>query len=112
MAGFLTPPRHNDFTMPKNIPPDGILIIVGKEGILIGESIQVLKRRSTPEVTHAGVYTDSAGAPFAYLQLYYPAYSTRHGTHPPRYAMLRLPEHLPRYGYDRLGGHFDRSRRH
>jgi len=85
------PPRYNDFTMPKNIPPDGIQIIVGKEGILIGESIQVLKRRSTPEVTHAGVYTDAAGAPFAYMQLYYPAYSTRHGTHPPRYAMLRFP---------------------
>jgi predicted RNA-binding Zn-ribbon protein involved in translation (DUF1610 family) len=85
------PQRYNDFTMPKHIPQDGLHVIIGKEAIQIGDSIQVLARRDTPEVTHAGVYTDSAGAPFAYLQLYYPGYSTRTGTHPPRYAMLRFP---------------------
>ena len=85
------PQRYNDFIMPKHIPQDGLHVIIGKEAIQIGDSIQVLARRDTPEVTHAGVYTDSAGAPFAYLQLYYPGYSTRTGTHPPRYAMLRFP---------------------
>ena len=44
------PQRYNDFIMPKHIPQDGLHVIIGKEAIQIGDSIQVLARPDTAPV--------------------------------------------------------------
>ncbi|CAN5568657.1 hypothetical protein BH20VER3_BH20VER3_07050 [soil metagenome] len=60
----------NELSVPREVPDDGIEVIVGKTALQVGESIHRLPRRGTPEITDA---TLSDGRPAVIeLRLYYP----------------------------------------
>ena len=81
--------RLNEFIPAKSPEPNGVEVIVGKAGVLIGESIHRLPLRSTPEVTEARLHDGTP--PIIELLLYYPPYATRFGMSPARYTALRFP---------------------
>jgi hypothetical protein len=83
----------NEFLIPDTIPAAGLEVIVGKGAIQIGDSIHVLPRRGTPEVTHANVFGAASGGIYCELRLYYPGGGQGASGIPrgPRRSMLRFP---------------------
>ncbi len=81
--------RWNEFVPSKNREPNGVEVIVGKAGVLIGESIHRLSPRSTPEITEARLHEGSPA--IIELLLYHAPYATRFGMSPARYTALRFP---------------------
>ena len=64
-------------------------MIVGKAGVLIGDSVHRLPLRSTPEITEARLHEGTPA--IIELLLYHPPYATRFGMSPARYTALRFP---------------------
>lgn len=69
----------------------GVEVIVGKEGVLIGEHVFRLPRRGLPEITLAGLRMEPGTPVCIELHLYYPPTPTRFGTSPARRSVLRFP---------------------
>ena len=62
----------NELPVPKDVPDDGVEIVVGKNAVDIGGSVHMLPRRGTPEITHAELNTSRVRPSFVELHLYYP----------------------------------------
>lgn len=88
-----SPSLPNEYIAREHIPDDGFEVIVGKTAVQIDDSIHVLPRRGTPEVTHAALNARAAGPAYIEFRLYYPAGG--HGAsgvpRGPRRTMLRFP---------------------
>lgn len=88
-----SPGVPNEFVIREHIPEDGIEVIVGKTAVQIDDSIHVLSRRGTPELTHAALNTSGAGPACIEFRLYYPAGGQGASGIPrgPRRTVLRFP---------------------
>lgn len=64
----------NELTLypPKDVPADGIEVIVGENAAQIHDSIHALPRRGTPEITHAELNTSRVRPSYIEFLLYYP----------------------------------------
>ena len=85
----------NAFTPPKGAGTKSLEVIVGQEGVLIGDDVFRLPRRSTPEVTGAGLRAEPGTPICVELWLYFPPTPNRFGTSPARRAVLRFPSSPP-----------------
>jgi hypothetical protein len=74
----------NELALRQGASRKGIEIIVGREGLLIGDEVFRLPRRSTPEITLAGLRMEPGTPVCIELHLYYPPVPTRYGRSPAR----------------------------
>ena len=81
----------NDLSLKKDAAAKGVEVIVGQEGVLIGDNVIRLPRRGLPEITLAGLRMEPGTPVCIELHLYYPPTPTRSGTSPARRALLRFP---------------------
>jgi hypothetical protein len=81
----------NEFSLPEKAAKKGLEVIVGQEGVLIGDAVFRLPRRSVPEVTFAGLRREPDTPVCVELCLYYPPTPNRFGTSPARRTVLRFP---------------------
>jgi hypothetical protein len=81
----------NVFTLPKGAETKSLDVIVGQEGVLIGDDVFRLPRRSTPQVTGAGLRAEPGTPTCVELWLYFPPTPNRFGTSPARRLVLRFP---------------------
>lgn len=81
----------NAFTLPKGAETKSLEVIVGQEGVLIGDDVFRLPRRSTPQVTGAGLRAEPGTPVCVELWLYFPPTPNRFGTSPARRLVLRFP---------------------
>ena len=81
----------NAFTLPKGAATKGLEVIVGEEGVLIGDDVFRLPRRSTPQVTGARLRAEPDTPVCVELWLYFPPTPNRFGVSPARRLVLRFP---------------------
>jgi len=83
----------NELSIRDGIPGDRIEVIAGKTAVQIDDSIHVLPRRGTPEITRATLDTSNEGLTYIEFQLYYPGGGSGVSgvPHLPRRALLRFP---------------------
>jgi hypothetical protein len=88
-----SPAIFNELTLREDIPEAGIEVLAGKAAVLIGDSIHVLPRRGTPEVTHALLTAGAGGPACIEFRLYYPGGGHGASGVPfrPRRTFLRFP---------------------
>ena len=63
----------SELAIRKDVPADGIEVIVGKDSVQIDGSIHSLPLRGTPEITHAALENGRPWPAYVELGLYYPA---------------------------------------
>ena len=62
----------NELSIRSEVPPEGIEVIVGETAVRIDQSIHLLPRRGTPEITHAALEVGRPLLVYVELRLYYP----------------------------------------
>ena len=85
-------PRENEFSLPRGAPARELEVIVGQEGVMIGDSVHRLPRRGLPEMTTAGLRMEPGLPVCIELHLYYPGRIVGDSSStPPRRTVLRFP---------------------
>ncbi|MCE9657461.1 MAG: hypothetical protein K8R60_02805 [Burkholderiales bacterium] len=82
----------NEFSLPRGARDRDLEVIVGQEGVMIGDSVHRLPRHGLPELTMAGLRMEPGTPVCIELHLYYPGHvAGDSSSSPPRRSVLRFP---------------------